>query len=129
MASRILFKRNSNSGVTPSAGALVQGEIALNTADGKVFLKKEDNSVLDITKTVFERDTSITTNDDGGTTPSTISVKVDNSEKFNVNSVGTNFVQKVTMRSQKDIQFNDATNTNYVTIKAPDSVEYRYDLK
>lgn len=129
MASRILFKRNSNSNVAPSAGALVQGELALNTADGKVFLKKEDNTVLDITKTIFERDTSITTNDNGGVSPSTISAKVDNSEKFNVNSVGTNFVQKVTMRDQKEIQFNDATNTNYVTIKAPDSVEFSYDLK
>lgn len=129
MASRILFKRNSNSNVAPSAGALVQGELALNTADGKVFLKKEDNTVLDITKTIFERDTSITTNDDGGANPSTISAKVDNSEKFNVNSVGTNFVQKATMRDQKEIQFNDATNTNYVTIKAPDSVEFSYDLK
>ncbi len=39
MASRILFKRNNNSGVTPSAGSLVQGELAMNTADGKVFLK------------------------------------------------------------------------------------------
>lgn len=129
MASRILFKRNSNSNVAPSAGALVQGEFALNTADGKVFLKKEDNSVLDITKTIFERDTSITTNDNGGVNPSTISARVDNSEKFNVNSVGTNFVQKVTMRDQKEIQFNDATNTNFVTIKAPDNVEFSYDLK
>lgn len=129
MASRILFKRNSNSNVAPSAAALVQGELALNTADGKVFLKKEDNTVLDITKIIFERDTSITTNDNGGVNPSSISVKVDNSEKFNVNSVGTNFVQKATMRSQKEIQFNDATNTNYVTIKAPNSVEFSYDLK
>ena len=129
MASRILFKRNNNAGVTPSASSLVQGELAMNTADGKVFLKKEDNTVLDITKTTFERDTSITTNDDGGVTPSKIIAKVDNQTEFEVTSAGTEFVNDVRIKNQKGLIFNDAANTNTVTIKGPDNVDFSYEVK
>jgi hypothetical protein len=129
MASRILFKRNNNAGVTPSAGSLVQGELAMNTADGKVFLKKEDDTVLDITKTTFERDTSITTNDDGGTTPSKIVNKVDNVTQFEVTEDGTEFVNDVRIKNQKGLIFNDAANTNTVTIKGPDNVDFSYEIK
>ena len=129
MASRILFKRNNNSGVTPSAGSLVQGELAMNTADGKVFLKKEDDTILDITKTTFERDTSITANDDGGTTPSKIVNKVDNVTQFEVTENGTEFVNDVRIKNQKGLIFNDAANANTVTIKGPDNVDFSYEVK
>jgi len=129
MASRILFKRNNNSGVTPSAGSLVQGELAMNTADGKVFLKKEDNTILDITKTTFERDTSVTANDDGGTTPSKIINKVDNVTQFEVTEDGTEFVNDVRIKDQKGLIFNDAANANTVTIKGPDNVDFSYEIK
>jgi len=129
MASRILFKRNNNAGVTPSAGSLVQGELAMNTADGKVFLKKEDNTVLDITKTTFERDTSITANDNGGVTPSKIIAKVDNVTEFEVTANGTEFVNDVRIKDQKGLIFNDAANNNTVTIKGPDNVDFSYEIK
>jgi len=127
MASRVLFKRNNNSGVVPAASALVQGELAMNTADGKVFLKKEDNTVLDITKTIFDKDTSITADESSGTP--TITAKVNNDTKFYVDATGTEFVKPVTMRDQQGLVFNDATNTNTVTIKGPDSVDYSYEVK
>jgi hypothetical protein len=101
----------------------------MNTADGKVFLKKEDDTVLDITKTTFERDTSITTNDDGGTTPSKIVAKVDNVTEFEVTSNGTEFVNDVRIKDQKGLIFNDAANTNTVTIKGPDNVDFSYEIK
>ena len=129
MASRILFKRNNNAGVTPSAGSLVQGELAMNTADGKVFLKKEDDTILDITKTTFERDTSVTANDDGGATPSKIVNKVDNVTQFEVTEDGTEFVNDVRIKDQKGLIFNDAANQNTVTIKGPDNVDFSYEIK
>lgn len=49
MANTIQLKRSSTSGATPSAGSLSAGELAINTADGKVFLKKDNGTVLDIT--------------------------------------------------------------------------------
>lgn len=129
MASRILFKRNNNSGVTPAAGSLVQGELAMNTADGKVFLKKEDDTVLDITKTTFERDTSVTASDDGGVTASKIVAKVDNVTEFEVTANGTEFVNDVRIKDQQGLIFNDGANQNTVTIKGPDNVDFSYEVK
>ena len=44
-SSTILHKRNSNPGVVPSTSSLSAGEIAVNTADGKLFTKTADNAV------------------------------------------------------------------------------------
>ncbi len=127
MASRVLFKRNNNSGVVPAASALVQGELAMNTADGKVFLKKEDNTVLDITKTIFDKDTSVTADESSGTP--TITAKVNNDTKFYVDAAGTEFVKPVIIRDQQGLVFNDSVNEKTVTIKGPDNVDFSYEVK
>lgn len=44
-SSTILHKRNSNGGIIPAATSLSAGEIAVNTADGKLFTKTTDNAV------------------------------------------------------------------------------------
>lgn len=41
MANTIRIKRNTSSGVSPSANALVTGELAINTADAVLFTKNE----------------------------------------------------------------------------------------
>lgn len=43
--STILHKRNSISGVSPSVNSLSAGELAINTTDGKIFTKTENNSI------------------------------------------------------------------------------------
>jgi hypothetical protein len=48
MANTIRHKRSSTTGATPSAGSLVTGELAINTADGKLFTKKDSGSVVEI---------------------------------------------------------------------------------
>lgn len=48
MANIILHKRSSTASATPSAGSLTVGELAINTADGKVFTKKSDGTVVEI---------------------------------------------------------------------------------
>ena len=45
MANTITHKRSSTSSDTPSASDLSAGEIAINTADGKLFIKKSDDSI------------------------------------------------------------------------------------
>ena len=44
MAQTIKLKRSAVSGNTPSTSDLELGEIAINTYDGKVFIKKDDGS-------------------------------------------------------------------------------------
>jgi len=48
MANTIRHKRSTTTGATPSAGSLVTGELAINTADGKLFTKKDDGTVVEI---------------------------------------------------------------------------------
>jgi hypothetical protein len=50
MANTITHKRSSTASAVPSSGSLVAGELAINTADGKLFLKKDNLSVVEIGK-------------------------------------------------------------------------------
>lgn len=46
MPSTIKHKRSTTAGAVPAAGALVEGELAINVADGRVFAKKANGSVV-----------------------------------------------------------------------------------
>jgi hypothetical protein len=48
MANTLLHKRSSTASATPSAGSLTVGELAINTADGKLFTKKSNGTVVEI---------------------------------------------------------------------------------
>jgi hypothetical protein len=48
MVNTIRHKRSSTAGATPAAGSLVTGELALNTADGKLFTKKDNGTIVEI---------------------------------------------------------------------------------
>lgn len=48
MANIIQLKRSATASSVPAAGSLSLGELAINTADGKVYLKKSNNSVIEI---------------------------------------------------------------------------------
>lgn len=49
MADTILHKRSSVAAKVPTAGDLSLGELAINAADGRLFLKKVNGTVVDIT--------------------------------------------------------------------------------
>ena len=42
------MKQSSTASVVPTAGQLLLGEIAINTTDGKMFIKKGDNSIVQV---------------------------------------------------------------------------------
>jgi len=48
MANTIQHKRSSTATTIPTSGQLSAGELAVNTADGKLFLKKDNNSIVQI---------------------------------------------------------------------------------
>ena len=48
MANIIQLKRNSTATTVPTSGQLAAGELAVNTADGKVFLKKDNNAIVQV---------------------------------------------------------------------------------
>jgi hypothetical protein len=44
----ILQKKNATQGAAPTSAQLVVGEIAINTADGNVFVKTDENTVVNL---------------------------------------------------------------------------------
>nr|CAX84091.1 uncharacterized protein [uncultured bacterium] len=48
MGNVIRLKRSTSPGRAPTPDQMVQGELALNVADGKVFLKRADNTVVEV---------------------------------------------------------------------------------
>jgi len=44
----IKLKRSTTTGATPSSGDLEVGEVAINTADGKMFTKHSNNAVIQL---------------------------------------------------------------------------------
>jgi hypothetical protein len=63
MSNTILHKRSSTPGATPTAAQLALGELALNTADGKVFMEKGDGTVYEVSY----RDARVDAHLSGGT--------------------------------------------------------------
>jgi hypothetical protein len=128
MASRIKHKRSSVSGKIPLAADLEAGELALNTVDGKVYLKKDDDSVLDITSTIFKNDTNVTVTDTG--TDGTVSVTADNVEKLRISATQVQFKETTTIENAKELQFKEltASGSNYVGVKAPELLTANYTL-
>lgn len=48
MPNTLVHKRSSTASAVPSAGSLVAGELALNTADGRVYMKRDNGTVIDV---------------------------------------------------------------------------------
>ena len=48
MANTIQLKRNSTATTVPTSGQLSAGELAVNTADGKLYLKKDDTTIVQV---------------------------------------------------------------------------------
>jgi hypothetical protein len=48
MANTIKLKRSSNAGITPDSGDLVQGELAINTADEKLYIKNSSGNIVEV---------------------------------------------------------------------------------
>lgn len=46
MPNTIIHKKSSTPGAIPAPGSLAAGELAVNTADGVVYLKKDDGTVV-----------------------------------------------------------------------------------
>tara|TARA_Y100001958_G_C21210827_1_gene536548 strand:- start:584 stop:1075 length:492 start_codon:yes stop_codon:yes gene_type:complete len=48
MGTVVQFKRSTSTGSKPAASDLTAGEIAINTADGKLFLEKDSGTVVEV---------------------------------------------------------------------------------
>jgi|TARA_S200002703_G_scaffold135737_1_gene124719 hypothetical protein len=56
MSNTVILKKNSSAGNEPSASDLSAGELAINTADGKLFTKHTDGTVKTIAEAQISED-------------------------------------------------------------------------
>tara|TARA_R100000479_G_scaffold174263_1_gene122130 strand:- start:415 stop:612 length:198 start_codon:yes stop_codon:yes gene_type:complete len=56
MTNTVILKKNSSAGNAPSASDLSAGELAVNTADGKLFTKHTDGTVKTIAEAQISED-------------------------------------------------------------------------
>ena len=115
-------------GRIPTTLDLDAGELALNTNDGKVYLKKDDNEILDITSTIFKNDTEVTVTDTGS--DGTITMKADGADKLVITAEQIQAKEDVLLENAKEFIFKelDANGINYVSLKAPDSLAASYSM-
>ena len=128
MASKIKHKRSSVAGRVPVAADLEAGELALNTNDGKVYLKKDNDDILDITSTIFKNDSNATISDTGGN--GQFNVTIDGDSKFTISAQQNLLDQTTTVENANEIRFKEATSNgrNYVGVKAPANLPNSYTL-
>ncbi len=129
MSTRIRHKRSTTSGVAPTGVQLDTGEFVINTADGKVFIKKEDTTVSDITKRSFQGDTKIEAYDDGVTT-SNIKATIDGADQLIITPTEVQSHGDIVVENANSIKLSELTanGSNYIGIKAPDTLIADYTL-
>ena len=130
MATTIRHKRSAVAGKQPIVSQLESGELAINTADGKVFLLRDDNTVQDITKRIFDNDTEIVIDDKGDSSQAEVNMRVNGVDQLNVTAAGFNFLNDVDIENANTITFKELTASGDagVSIKAPNTLDSGYQM-
>ena len=126
----IRHKRSAVSGKIPLASQLEPGELAINTADGKIFLKKDDNTIADVNQGIFQNDTSVVVTDENDSSQGIVSITVDNSEKVNITDASINLKDSVVIENANTLTFRESVGGGLagISIKAPDNLVSSYSL-
>jgi hypothetical protein len=130
MSSKVKHIRSSVPGKVPAPEQLELGQIAVNISDGKVYIKKTDNTVYDITKEIFQNQTRIGTVDNGTPNLSAIEVDVNGVEVARFSEEILQFFEELAVEDAKKLTLKEATSSgvNGVSIKSPDSLADSYTL-
>jgi len=129
MASKIKHLRSSVAGRAPTAAQMDEGQLALNTADGKLFMKKSDSTVREITKQIHDGDTSVSIDESGAN--GIVVFEADGSNVAEVTAAAMNIKVPVVVEDNNTITIREgsANGTNGVVITVPDSITSTYNFK
>ena len=130
MATTIKHKRSAVANKKPTISQLTSGELAINTADGKVFLLRDDNTVQDITRRIFDNDTEISITDQGDSASAEIQMKINDQDVYNATTAGHNFTAPVDVENANTLTFREltASGDDGVSLKAPDTLDNGYSM-
>lgn len=110
MAHSILIKRSATSTAVPTGGQLAAGELAINTADEKIFFKNSAGTVKSLSAM-----SDLTSNLVTISTNQTIT-------GLKTFSGLTTFSEHIVVNSKKELRLADADSSNYVAFMAPTTV-------
>ena len=129
MSTKIRHKRSAVAGKKPTISQLESGELAINTADGKVFLLRDDNTIQDLTQRIFENNSQILVSDPGDSAGE-VTITIDGSQKITVNASYISLQENTQIEDAATLTFNEliASGNNGVSIKAPDTLDAGYTL-
>ena len=130
MATTIRHKRSAVAGKKPTIAQLQSGELALNTADGKVYLLRDDNTVQDITKRIFEGNSEIKIDDLADSTEAAITMTVNDVDKMTITNAGFNIKDNIDIEDAGLLTFREltASGEDGVGLKAPNTLDAGYQL-
>mgnify|MGYP003664061144 FL=1 len=130
MATKIRHKRSSVAGKQPIVSQLESGELAINTADGKVFLLRDDNTVQDITTRIFQNDTQVLVTDAGDSAAAQVSIDINGIEQLTVTDAGFNFKNNIDIEDAGVLTFKEltASGEDGISLKAPNTLDAGYQL-
>jgi hypothetical protein len=130
MATTIRHKRSAVAGKQPLVSQLESGELAINTADGKVYLLRDDNTVQDITKRIFEGNSEVKVDDLGDSTVAQISATVNGNEALTITNAGFNFKNNIDIENAGTLTFREltASGEDGVTLQPPSTLDAGYTL-
>jgi hypothetical protein len=128
MATKIIHKRSSVADRVPVVGDLSAGELALNTADAKIYMKNDAGTVVDVTASIYKKDSNVTVSDTG--TNGTITAVADGVTVSTMTSNQTSLTQNTAIENAKLLQMKElaANGVNYTGIKAADNLASSYNL-
>ena len=128
MATRIRHKRSAVAGKKPLVSQLESGELAINTADGKVYLLRDDNTIQDLTNRIFEGDSEVRVTDESDSAQAQVSISVNNEEQLTVTQAGFNFKNNVDIEDAGILTFREltASGEDGIGIKAPNTLDASY---
>jgi hypothetical protein len=127
MANKILHKRNNVSGQEPQSNQIDLGEIAINTADGKMFIKKSDGTIKDITQQIEKGDTRVVVNDEGN---GVVTMEIDGVEKLRLDGTNVYIADDLEIDDQGSVRFKEqvAFGDKSISVKAPPEIDSSYDI-
>ena len=128
MATKIIHKRSSVVDKVPVAGDLSAGELALNTADAKIYMKNDAGTVVDVTASIYKKNTNVTVSDTG--TNGTITAVADAVTVSTMTSNQISLTQDTAIENAKLLQMKElaVNGVNYTGIKAADNLASSYTL-
>jgi hypothetical protein len=128
MASKVKLLRSSVAGKVPTAGQMEEGQVALNTTDGKMFMKMHDGTIEEMTNNVHDGDTKVLASEAGGA--GVITLDVDGTNVQEINESFTKIKQPIIVEDSNYITISegDENAANKISIKIPTSFTGSYDF-